>query len=100
MSVAWSLPGTRIGTGMIRDRRDPGPARPTVEDSVTEQHRGRGDGSPCKACGSRPAGPAGDGTLCESCAAVLELPDAADLVEDRGAAVRRAFEHRDPRPEG
>jgi hypothetical protein len=37
--------------------------------------------------------------VCEHCATVLELPDAAGLVEDEGAAVRRAFENRDLRPE-
>ncbi|WP_307167175.1 hypothetical protein [Streptomyces rishiriensis] len=54
----------------------------------------------CKACGSRPAVPAEDGTLlCEHCAAVLEMPDTSGLVEDEGAAVRRTFENRDMRPE-
>ncbi|MGK5695008.1 hypothetical protein ACSNOJ_19225 [Streptomyces sp. URMC 128] len=54
----------------------------------------------CKACGSRPADPAASGTMvCEHCATALELPDAAGLVEDEGAAVRRAFENRDLRPE-
>ncbi|MFE9941971.1 hypothetical protein [Streptomyces hirsutus] len=50
----------------------------------------------CKACGSRPADPTSDGTaLCGHCAAALELPDTSGLVEDEGAAVRRAFENRD-----
>ncbi|MET7683362.1 hypothetical protein [Streptomyces sp. NPDC005423] len=45
----------------------------------------------CKACGT----PAGDNKLCERCAAVLDVPgDAASLVEDEGAAVRRDFEGR------
>lgn len=55
----------------------------------------------CKACGSRPADPAASGTMVgEHCATALELPDAAGLVEDEGAAVRRASENRDLRPEG
>ncbi|MFF6918626.1 hypothetical protein [Streptomyces sp. NPDC012466] len=44
----------------------------------------------CKACGT----PAENGTLCNHCGAVLDLPDAAGLVEDQGAAVRRDFEGR------
>ncbi|UXX91521.1 hypothetical protein N7U49_02545 [Streptomyces sp. AD2-2] len=44
----------------------------------------------CKACGT----PADDGPLCEWCAAVLEVPGEASLVEDQGAAVRRDFEGR------
>ncbi|WP_168218206.1 hypothetical protein [Streptomyces lasalocidi] len=44
----------------------------------------------CKACGT----PAEDGKLCNHCGAVLDLPDTAGLVEDQGAAVRRAFEER------
>lgn len=62
------------------------------------RREGRGEGM-CKACGSRPAVSAAAGTmLCEQCAAVLELPDAAGLVEDEGAAVRRQFENRDLGP--
>lgn len=62
------------------------------------EHSDRSEGM-CKACGSRPAVPAEGGTmLCEHCATVLELPDPAGLVEDEGAAVRRAFENRDVRP--
>ncbi|CAL9657039.1 hypothetical protein [Streptomyces sp. Tu 3180] len=57
------------------------------------------DQAMCKACGSRPADPAAHGTLCGHCAAALELPDASGLVEDEGAAVRRAFEDRDMRSE-
>jgi hypothetical protein len=54
------------------------------------------DRAMCKACGSRPADPAADGTmLCGYCAAALELPDASGLVEHEGATVRRAFESRD-----
>ena len=49
----------------------------------------------CKACGSRPAA---NEAVCEHCRAVLELPDPSGLVEDEGAAVRRAFEGRDGRP--
>ncbi|MEU6273946.1 hypothetical protein ABZ871_16295 [Streptomyces populi] len=49
----------------------------------------------CKACGSRLAISSEDGTmLCERCAALLELPDRAGLVEDDGAGVRRDFENR------
>jgi Fe2+ or Zn2+ uptake regulation protein len=44
----------------------------------------------CKACGT----PAENGKLCNHCGAVLDLPDAAGLVEDQGAAVRRDFEGR------
>ncbi|HZH28359.1 MAG TPA: zinc ribbon domain-containing protein [Azospirillaceae bacterium] len=44
----------------------------------------------CKACGT----PAEDGKLCNHCGAVLDLPDAAGLVEDQGATVRRDFEER------
>jgi hypothetical protein len=43
----------------------------------------------CKACGSRAA--VRDGKLCAHCGAVLVLPDPSGLVEDEGAAVRRAF---------
>ncbi|CAL9625543.1 hypothetical protein SUDANB58_05935 (plasmid) [Streptomyces sp. enrichment culture] len=57
------------------------------------------DQAVCKACGSRPADPATDRTLCGHCAAALELPDTSGLVEDEGAAVRRAFENRDMRSE-
>ncbi|WP_189980019.1 hypothetical protein [Streptomyces capoamus] len=49
----------------------------------------------CKACGT----PAEDGTLCDHCGAVLDLPDGAGLVEDEGAAVRRDFEGRTERQE-
>ncbi|MEV5440539.1 hypothetical protein AB0K80_31715 [Streptomyces sp. NPDC052682] len=64
-----------------------------------EEQRKIGDGGQdegmCKACGSRPAEPdAGGAMLCGHCAGVLELPDPAGLVEDEGAAVRRAFENR------
>ncbi|MFI8191516.1 hypothetical protein ACIF8T_22295 [Streptomyces sp. NPDC085946] len=60
---------------------------------------GRGTGT-CKACGSRPADPAGGAArLCAHCAAVLVLPDASGLVEDEGAVVRRMFENRDRRAE-
>jgi hypothetical protein len=64
-------------------------------DEPQTRHSDEGGGL-CKACGSRPAVPAKDGAmLCEHCATVLELPDASGLVEDEGAAVRRAFEDRD-----
>ncbi|MEW2168144.1 hypothetical protein AB0912_34920 [Streptomyces sp. NPDC007084] len=54
----------------------------------------------CKACGSRPAVPARNGTaLCEHCATVLDLPDHAGLVVDEGAGVRRAFENRGGQPD-
>jgi hypothetical protein len=49
----------------------------------------------CKACGV----PAEDGRLCNRCGAVLDFPDEGGLVEDQGAAVRRDFEGRAPRPE-
>jgi hypothetical protein len=62
------------------------------------EQNGEPGGVMCKACGSRPASPSGDGTLCEHCAAVLELPDSSGLTEDEGAAVRRSFEGRDTRP--
>ncbi|GAA2281248.1 hypothetical protein GCM10010145_60580 [Streptomyces ruber] len=68
---------------------------------MEERRSRRGDRAEgrCKACGSRPVVPDPDGTmLCGHCAAALELPDASGLVEDEGAAVRRAFEHRDVRP--
>lgn len=65
---------------------------------MTEQNDRPGGAAMCKACGSRPASPSGDGSLCEHCAAVLELPDPSDLIEDEGAAVRRAFEGRAARP--
>lgn len=55
----------------------------------------RETGRRCKACGSRPAA---NETVCEHCRAVLELPDPSGLVEDEGAAVRRAFEGRDGQP--
>ncbi|MFF9203948.1 hypothetical protein ACF1AE_19415 [Streptomyces sp. NPDC014986] len=44
----------------------------------------------CKACGT----PAEDGRMCKHCGTVLDLPDAAGLIEDQGAAVRRDFEGR------
>jgi hypothetical protein len=44
----------------------------------------------CTACGT----PAEDGKLCEHCGTVLDFPDEAGVVEDRGAAVRRDFEGR------
>ncbi|MFJ9249187.1 hypothetical protein [Streptomyces sp. NPDC101776] len=44
----------------------------------------------CKVCGT----PAGEGTVCERCATVLDVPEDAGLVEDQGAAVRRDFEGR------
>ncbi|MFI8194852.1 hypothetical protein ACIF8T_40220 [Streptomyces sp. NPDC085946] len=66
-----------------------------------EEQQTRRDGqhqAMCKACGSRPTAPATDGTiLCGHCAAALELPDTSGLVEDQGAAARRAFENRDMR---
>ncbi|MFF7329950.1 hypothetical protein ACIQU5_25480 [Streptomyces sp. NPDC090306] len=43
----------------------------------------------CKACGSRAA--VRGGKLCAHCGSVLVLPDPSGLVEDEGAAVRRAF---------
>ncbi|MFI6039273.1 hypothetical protein ACIBBD_35160 [Streptomyces sp. NPDC051315] len=68
---------------------------------MEEQTQRHGQGQAmCKACGSRPADPAADGAmLCGHCAAALELPEASGLVEDEGAAVRRAFEDRDMRSE-
>ncbi|MFD7712826.1 hypothetical protein ACFV6E_39930 [Streptomyces sp. NPDC059785] len=47
----------------------------------------------CKACGT----PAGEGSVCAHCGAVLDLPEREGLVEDEGAGVRRAFEGRDGR---
>ncbi|WP_221356398.1 hypothetical protein [Streptomyces beigongshangae] len=58
---------------------------------MTENHTDREARRVCKACGSRPAVNA---TVCEHCRAVLNLPDPSGLVEDEGAAVRRAFERR------
>lgn len=49
----------------------------------------------CKACGA----PAEDGKMCNHCGTVLDLPDEGGLIEDQGAAVRRDFEGRAPRPE-
>ncbi|MET7573220.1 hypothetical protein ABZT04_32710 [Streptomyces sp. NPDC005492] len=63
---------------------------------MTEKTESLKSSRSCKVCGT----PAGDGTLCERCGAVLQLPDEASLVEDEGAAVRRDFEGRGGQPGG
>lgn len=75
-----------------RPRRLPRAAAPggAVRAATTRlQTTGIGEGNGfCKSCGT----PAEDGKLCNHCGAVLDLPDAARLVEDQTASARRDFE--------